>query len=125
MLTAILFTTMVPLLLSGCDQVPIKDAIAYGNKGMQGAVEFHTLAKGKRELTFEQWMQIIRTKPLVCTSVETFGDAKAAIEKLCSVCNCCSYDTKAQLAQFFTNIEQATGGKHDTGSTDKKSGTRP
>lgn len=100
------------LVLNGCGQVPIKDEIFYGNKGMQGAVEFHTLTSGSREIKFEDWMKLLRTKPLVCSSVETFGDYKAAIEKLCSVCNCCSYEAKAQLAQFFTNVQKAAGGMH-------------
>lgn len=111
--------TALPLL--SCSQVPIKDEIAYGNKGVRGAVEFHTLTKGQREISFEDWMKLLRTKPLICTSVEAFGDVKAAVEKLCSVCNCCSYETQAALAQFFTNIKNASGGMNATGSTDKKS----
>lgn len=102
------------LSLVACDSVPIKDEIFYGNKGMHGAVEFHTLTSGQREIKFEDWMQLLKSKPLVCSSVETFGDYKAAIEKLCSVCNCCSYEAKAQLAQFFTNIQKATGGFNAT-----------
>jgi hypothetical protein len=109
-LTALLFILMGAPLLS-CSSVPIKDEIAYGNKGMQGAVEFHTMTSSKRELSFEQWMQLLKAKPLVCTSVEAFGDFKAAVEKLCSVCNCCSYEAKAALEQFFTNVQTATGGK--------------
>lgn len=101
---------MVLLLLS-CNQVTVKDEIMYGNKGILGAVEFHTLTKGKREVTFEEWMKLIRSKPLICTSVEAFGDMKAAVEKVCSVCNCCTYETQAALEQFFLNVQGATKGK--------------
>lgn len=93
------------LVLSACTQVPVKDEIFYGNKGMLGAVEFHTLTPGQTNLTFEQWMQLLRTQPLVCSSVNAFGDLKGAFEKLCSVCGCCSYDTKKAAEAFFTKVE--------------------
>lgn len=109
MLTLVLFIMMGAPLLS-CNQVPIKDEIFYGNKGMRGAVEFHTLNTKTREISFEDWMKLLRTKPLVCSSVETFGDIKAAVEKLCSVCNCCSYETTAAIEQFFANVKKASGG---------------
>ncbi len=104
------FITMGLVVLNGCSAVDIKDQIAYGNKGLHGAVEFHTLTTASREISFEEWMQLLKTKPMVCTSVETFGDVKSAVEKLCSVCNCCAYDTKAAVEQFFTNVQNATKG---------------
>lgn len=97
---------MVGLLLS-CTNVPVKDEIFYGSKGMLGAVEFHTFTTGSRELTFEQWMEMLRTKPLICSSTSTFGDMKQAFEKLCSMCNCCSADTTAKAEEFFNNVEKA------------------
>lgn len=103
--TEILFITMGPLLLSGCNQIPVKDEIFYGNKGMMGAIEFHTLTTGQRKISFEEWMQLLRSKPLICSSVDTFGDAKAFYEKVCSVCNCCSYETTAAAETFFSNIK--------------------
>lgn len=99
---------MVPLVLSGCSSVPIADEIAYGNKGLHGAVEFHTLTTASREITFEEWMKLLRTKPMICTSIEAFGDFKAAVEKLCSVCNCCDYSTQAAVEQFFKNVQNAS-----------------
>lgn len=100
----LLFTMMGALLLESCDQVPITDEIFYGNKGMQGAVSFHTLTSGQKNISFEDWMKILRTQPLICSSVKTYGDMKAAFEKICSICNCCSYDTKAKADEFFKNV---------------------
>jgi len=101
----------VPLLLEACGQVQLKDQIFYGNKGMQGAVEFHTLTTASRNLTFEQWMNLLRSQALVCSSVQTFADDKATFEKVCSFCNCCSYDTTQAVEEFFKNIQKASGGK--------------
>lgn len=98
---------MAPLQLSGCSQVQIKDEIFYGNKGMLGAVEFHTLTTGTKEISFEDWMKLIRNNALICSSVDTFGDAKVAFEQLCSVCNCCTADTTAAVDKFFENVNQA------------------
>lgn len=103
LLTAISSIAAAGLLLS-CNQVPIHDEIFYGNKGMMGAVEFHTLTTDTREIGFEDWMGMIRTQPLVCSSVSTFADMKAAFEKLCSVCNCCNADTKAKAEEFFNQV---------------------
>lgn len=107
-LMLLLFITTALLFLSGCDQVKITDEIWYGNKGMVGAVEFHTLTTGQKNLSFEDWMKLLKDQPMVCTSVNTFGDVKAAFEKLCSVCNCCSYDTTKAAETFFSNIKKAT-----------------
>lgn len=94
-----------PLLCSSCSSVSIKDEIVYGNKGPLGAAEFHTLAVEKTiDLTSAQWQQLLLTEPLICTSVASFGDYKIAIEQLCSVCNCCSYNTNAALNTLFKNI---------------------
>lgn len=118
MLMLVLFTVMVPLLLSGCSQVEVKDEIFYGNKGMHGAVAFHTLTPDKREITFEEWMKLLKEKPLVCSSVEAFGDYKGVVEKLCSICNCCTYETKAAFDRFFANVQGVADVKS---SADKKS----
>jgi len=103
--TALYLITMALTLLSACDQVPIKDEIWYGSKGMGGAIQVHTLTPDTKTLSFEEWMQTIRTKPLACTSLETVGDIKASIEKLCSICGCCSYDTQKAVEAFFGKIE--------------------
>jgi hypothetical protein len=97
---------MVPQLLSGCTQVPIKDEIVYGNKGMLGSIEFHTLTTETREVTFQEWMQIIRDNPLVCTSVTAFGDVKTELEQLCSVTPC-SPDVASAIEQFSQNLTKA------------------
>lgn len=99
---------MVPLLLS-CTNVPLKDEIFFGNKGMVGAVEFHSLTTDTREIGFEEWMKLLKTQPLICSSVTTYGDMKAAFEKLCSVCNCCTADTTAKAEEFFNNVQKAAG----------------
>lgn len=95
---------MVPHLLSGCTSVEIKDQAWYGNKGSLGAVEFHTLSSSQKDITKSQWNAILLTQPLVCTSVETFGDVKKAVEQLCSICNCCDYNTKVEITNFFNNV---------------------
>lgn len=69
-----------------------------------GAVEFHSMTTDTKEISFEDWMGMIRTQPLVCSSVGTFADMKAAFEKLCSVCNCCSPDTTAKAEEFFNQV---------------------
>jgi hypothetical protein len=99
---------LMALLLLSCSQVPIKDEIFYGNKGMRGAVEFHTFTTDQKQISFEDWMKMLRSEPLVCSSVSTFGDYKKAIEQLCSVCNCCSPDVTAKAEEFFNNIQKAT-----------------
>jgi len=97
--------TMAVLVLSSCNKVTITDQIIYGNKGAVGAAEFHTLAAVTTvDLTPAQWQHLLLTQPLICTSVSSFGDYKIAIEQLCSVCNCCSYNTKAALNTLFANI---------------------
>jgi hypothetical protein len=106
---------MVPLfILTGpgvlsCSRVDIKDATFWGNKGMQGAVEFHTLKPGKVNVSFEDWMKLIRTKPLVCTSPDSFGDMKKAVGQLCSACNCCDYETTKKFDRFFENVDNIKG----------------
>lgn len=107
-LTAILFIWTVGLLLSGCDQVPIEDEIWYGNKGMLGAVEFHTFTKDQRNVSFEEWMKTLRENALICTSVKSFGDVKKELEQLCSVCNCCNADMTKAVDQFYTNVTKAS-----------------
>jgi hypothetical protein len=97
---------LIVLFLNGCSNVTVKDEIFYGNKGMQGAVEFHSMTPGQKNLTFEQWMQLIRTQPLVCSSVEAYGDMKTAFEQICSVCNCCTPDTKTAVETFFSKVEK-------------------
>lgn len=79
----------------------------FGNKGVLGAVEFHTLTGGQREISFEDWMRTLRTQPMICTSVTAFGDVKTELEQLCSVCNCCTADTTAAIDGFFANIQAA------------------
>lgn len=78
---------------------------------MLGAVEFHTFTSDQRKLSFEEWMMLLKTKPLICSSVETFGDMKAAFEKLCSVCNCCTANTKTKAEEFFNNVQNAQSQK--------------
>lgn len=109
MLTGPLFTLMVLLLLNACGNVTIKDEIFYGNKGMLGAVEFHTFTSDQRQVSFEEWMKLLKKKPLICSSVDTFGDIKKFMEQVCSVCNCCQADTKAKADEFFENIKKAEG----------------
>lgn len=78
---------------------------------MLGAVEFHTFTTQQVEISFEDWMKILRTKPVMCTSVTTVGDVKKELESLCSVCNCCTADMTAAIDQFVTNVTKASGGK--------------
>jgi hypothetical protein len=102
---------MAPLVLSlsvlGCGTVAIKNEKFYANKGVLGAVAFDTLDAKQTELTLEQWMGLLRTESLICSSVSTFGDIKAAVEQLCSVCNCCDYTDTAAAALFFDNMTKA------------------
>lgn len=102
-------TLMGALQLSGCDSVSVKDEIFYGNKGMMGATEFHSLTTDQKAISFEDWMKLLRTEPLICSSVQTFGDAKMFFEKVCSVCNCCDVDTTKAAEQFFTNVQNSQG----------------
>ncbi len=94
-------------LLPNCGHVPIKDEVVYGNKGMLGAVSFHLLTSGQENISFENWMKILRNNPLICTSVKSFGDVKIEIEQLCSICNCCSADMTKAIDQFYSNITKA------------------
>lgn len=102
----LLFILMAALLLESCGTITVKDEILYGNKGMLGAVEYHTLAATQKEVSFEDWMQTLRTQPMVCTSVNTVADVKAAFEQMCSICNCCSYDTTEAAETLFSNLQK-------------------
>lgn len=102
-----LFIVMVAVPLEGCNSVTIHDETFYASKGMNGATIVHTLSQAQADLTLDEWLLILRTKPLICSSIDTFGDIKAALEKLCSVCNCCSYDSKTQMESFFMKLQIA------------------
>lgn len=101
------YIATVALVLSSCGQVTVKDEVMYGNKGMIGAVEFHTLTTGQKDISFEAWMQALKTEPMICTSINAFGDVKEELEQLCSVCNCCAADMTKAIDQFFDNMTQA------------------
>lgn len=100
---------LVLTFLSSCGTVALRDELFYGNKGMLGAVEFHSLTTEQKDISFENWMQLLRNNPLICSSVSTFGDIKTFYEQVCSVCNCCSADTSAKAEEFFNNINNAEG----------------
>lgn len=91
----------------GCSSVPIKNETFYGTKGKDGAVIIQTLIPGTQDISEADWLNIFYSEPLVCSSVNTFGDIKSSIEKLCSICNCCTYEAKAQMEAFFKNIQQS------------------
>lgn len=82
---------------------------------MLGAIELHTLTAGQKDISFQDWMKALRNNPMICTSVNAFGDVKKELEQLCSVCNCCAPDMTAAIDTFFNNIDQASkimsGGK--------------
>lgn len=99
-----LVISLVLIFLIDCSSVTIKDEIVFGNKGSLGAVQLHTLTSDQQDLTKPQWDKILLTQPLICASTSTFGDIKIAIEQLCSVCNCCSYNTQAAITDFFNNV---------------------
>lgn len=99
---------LIAIFIVGCAQVPIHDEVFYGTKGNNGAVAVHTLFPGTQDISEADWLNIFYSEPLICESVSTFGDIKAAVEKLCSVCNCCAYDTQKQMQTFFDNIQKAT-----------------
>lgn len=100
---------MMVLPLLSCKSVTVHDEIFYGNKGMVGAVEFHTMTSDQRDISFEDWMQLLRTQPMICSSVNTYGDVKSSFEKVCSICNCCTDDTKKAAEEFFNNLATAEG----------------
>ncbi len=106
-LTLIWSISMV-LLLPNCSQVPVKDQVWWGTKGIRGAVEVHTLQTGTKQISFEDWLKMIRIRPMLCTSVETFAQIKGDYEKFCSYCNCCQYDTNQTVKSSFNNLERAT-----------------
>lgn len=103
---------MAVLALSACSGVTVKDEIFYGNKGTLGAVSFHTLTAGQQDISPKDWANLLATQPLICSSIQTFGDLKAALEQLCIVCNCCTYDQEAAIDQFFNEVN-SVGGSND------------
>lgn len=103
---------MTVVLLLSCSQVTVKDEIVYANKGMLGAVGLHTLTNDQCEVTFQEWMSLLRTNPMLCVSVSAFGDVKKELEQLCSVCNCCSVDMTVAIDQFMTNVQKSESGEN-------------
>jgi hypothetical protein len=109
-----LFTlTVLPILLSilsGCAStsgIQINDSEWCGSLGAQGAACFHTLTNESEILTLQQWA----TKwddlgnPIVCTSVNTFSDWKADLEKFCSYYGC-TYPQYQIMYSAFMRMEQ-------------------
>lgn len=100
------------LLVSGCTQVQIRDETIYALKGPgAGAVSIHTLTPGMVDLSAIEWEQtqvniMNSRKAVMCMSSDSFADWKAAIEKLCSQGNYCTYETNKAVEKFFYKMEK-------------------
>lgn len=109
---------MALLLLSSCQQIPIRDSEWFGSKGPKGAVAFHTLTKPKKTYTWDEFIVLwnnLKHKegPLICTHSDTFAQIKVLWET-CVTNGACSFVTEEQKGQaqsFFSNINSVkTGG---------------
>lgn len=99
-----LFIGMAPtLLLSGCGRVQIKNHEWCADIGTQGATCAETLSTDTRDIPKEQWDN--ERFGQLCTTVDTFTDIKAVIEKLCSVSGRCDYETKQKIRAFFERTD--------------------
>lgn len=61
-----------------------------------GASCYHTITDYHEDMTqaeFEKWL-IDLNDPTICTHVRSFTEWKETIEKLCSICKCCDYETE-------------------------------
>lgn len=92
------------LLLSSCGTVVIKDQEDCGDMGSLGATCFHTLSSETRDIPKAQWDD--ERFGMVCTKASNIADTKAAIEKLCSVSNDCTYEVKQRIDAFYNHIDQ-------------------
>lgn len=100
----------VLLLLSSCGSVQVKDAEVCTPLGIFGAHCKHTLTTQSRDLTTEEWASMSFGQ--VCTADpqdklgQTFSDIKETIEKLCSKCNCCTYESKKKIDEALSKIQR-------------------
>lgn len=105
-----LFLLMGLLLLSNCSTVKIPDHVACLNKGPLGAHCAHTNVAKTYNISAADWQALSFGQ--VCTADDpdhfgqTFADIKAALEKVCSICNCCSFSQQEQTEFFFTDIKK-------------------
>jgi hypothetical protein len=115
--TARSFTLMalITLLASGC-AIQIKD-FQYCSPipGNVGAVCDNFLTDNQLILDEAQWLALQAQwladgQATECTTSQTVGDLKAAIEKLCSVTRC-TYKTRQQVRQIISRLKkvQTTG----------------
>ena len=93
------------LLLLGNCSVQIKDETLYWDAGPSGAVTAGFLSSGSSIIDKPAWDDL--RIGMACVSADAVGDLKSEIEKLCSVCNCCTYAVVKSLKNFFTRVEFA------------------
>jgi hypothetical protein len=102
----ILFISAALLLISGCTDVPIKDAEWCADKGRRGATCWHTLdVEAKRQVTKTAWDN--ERFGQVCAKPQVFADAQAAIETFCQNTNSCDYQVKTKIQKFSQHLKEA------------------
>lgn len=99
------FVWLLGILLStACAKVEIKNTELCWDAGNQGAICENTLKDEERVLTPAQWEAERFGRG--CMTQADFGEIKAAIEKLCSEPNRCTYEFKKKFQEFVKKHEE-------------------
>lgn len=92
------------LILSACS-IPIKNQRWFGDEGSQGAVYFETLTTETGHIDKPTWDQM--RVGMACTTLDTFAEIKAELEKLCSISRRCNYEQVIEvLGKFQSNLDE-------------------
>jgi hypothetical protein len=92
------------LVASSCTTVKIQDHEFCADMGSLGATCAYMFTDQVRDIPFHQWEDERYGK--VCESGDAIADLKAALEKLCSLTNSCTYETQKKIRDFFDKIEK-------------------
>jgi hypothetical protein len=93
--------------LINCEDIPIKDEIAYGALGAQGAIKVHTMTDTPpvnmsiKDFAI-RWNEL--KDPLICLPSTAFADFKADLEKACTFLQSCTVDTQEAVDKVYSKI---------------------
>lgn len=88
---------------SACGTVTITDQEWCGDMGEHGASCFYTISEESRDITKEQWD--IDRFGQVCGTSAAYSEFVAALLKLCSDDNRCSWEVKKKIKDFRKNVK--------------------
>jgi hypothetical protein len=106
----VLLSVLMVLALPSCSSVTIKDHEFCADIGTQGATCVHMFTDESRDIPPGQWDDV--RFGMICASGDAIADLKAALEKLCSLTNSCSYETQKKIKDFFSKIDRIEDRSH-------------